>query len=364
MNLNLRSWLALAALGPAVYLAIQMLPLLRNLSLLLIVTVLLTLLINPLANRLEQRGVSRSVTAAATLGGAVGLLIALVVMLLPILYESLTRLAGAVIGLIDRLPTNVNDAINLPDFAALDEQLLSQVTAGLQWVMGQAGGAVGQVGGALGQVGAFSFAVVVALVVVYTLVANKSAGPWLMRLALPEAQHARAVQLTRAVSHGLARWFVAQMAICGYYAVAYSVTNLILGVPYGIQIGVVSGLLEFIPYLGGIVGMILGALAAATVSPTLALITLVVNVIIGAICVYVVAPYAFSKAVEVPAALILIGLFIGGQIGGFFAALLTVPIVTTGMVILRELRPDLRRQHQPEDDTQPATNASSDSVRV
>jgi predicted PurR-regulated permease PerM len=361
MNLSLRSWLALAALGPAIYMAIQLLPLLRNLSLLLIVTLLMTLLINPLANRLEQRGISRGVTAAATLGGAVSLLMGLVLMLLPILYESLSRLFNAVIGLIDRLPAELEAPSGFPDLSALDEQLISQITGGLQWAMGQVGGAVGQVGGALGQVGAFSFAAVVAFVVVFTLVANKEAGPWLMRLLLPPAYHARAAQLTKAVSNGLSRWFIAQMAICGYYAVAYSVTNVILGVPYGIQIGIISGLLEFIPYLGGIVGMILGAMAAATVSPTLALITLVVNVIIGAICVYVVAPYAFSKAVEVPAALILLGLFIGGQIGGFFAALLTVPIVTTGMVILRELRPDLRRQHeeQPESRSQ-----QSDSLTV
>jgi predicted PurR-regulated permease PerM len=363
MNLNLRLWLALAALGPAIYIAIQLLPLLRNLSLLLIVTVLLTLLINPLANRLERRGVARSVTAGATLGGAVGLLLALVLMLLPILFESLTLLAGAVIGLIDTLPAEIGSSMNLPDFTALDEQFLSQITAGLQWAVGQAGSAVGQVGGALGQVGAFSFAAVVVFVVVFTLVANKNAGPWLMRLFLPDSQHAQAIQLTQAVSHGLARWFVAQLAICGYYALAYSFTNLILGVPYGVQIGIVSGLLEFIPYLGGIVGMVLGALAAATVSPTLALITLVVNVIIGAICVYVVAPYAFSKAVEVPAALILLGLFIGGQIGGIFAALLTVPIVTTGMVILRELRPDLRR-HPVEDEAQPVSGKPSDSLTV
>ncbi len=361
MNVSLRGWFALVALGPAIYVAIQLLPLLRSLILLLIVTVLLTLLINPIANRFERRGVARSVTAAATLGGAVGILMALVLMLLPILYESLSLLANAVIGLIDQIPGEIRSTPNLPDLAVLDEQLISQITAGLQWAVGQAGGAVGQVGGALGQVGTFSFAAVVAFVIVFTLVANRAAGQWLMRLVLPTAQHTRALQLTEAVSHGLSRWFVAQMAICGYYAIAYSVTNLILGVPYGVQIGVVSGLLEFIPYLGGIVGMILGALAAATVSPTLALITLVVNVIIGAICVLGVAPYAFSKAVEVPAALILLGLFIGGQIGGIFAALLTVPIVTTGMVILRELRPDLRPHN---DEPQTVPNTQSDSLTV
>ena len=62
---------------------------------------------------------------------------------------------------------------------------------------------------------------------------------------------------------------------------------------------------------------------------------------IGSVCVYFVAPYAFSRAVDVPPALILLGLFVGGLVGGFFAALLTVPLLAVALVILRKLRPDL-----------------------
>lgn len=165
-----------------------------------------------------------------------------------------------------------------------------------------------------------------------------------MRVFLPERYHARAASLTRAVSGGLSRWFVAQLAICGYYAVCYSAINLIFGVPFGVQIGVVAGLLEFIPYLSGLVGMVLSVTAAATVSPTTALLVWACQAVIGAGCVYFVAPYAFSKAVDVPPALIFFGLFVGGLIGGFFAALLTVPLIASALVVLRELWPDLRPQ--------------------
>ena len=62
---------------------------------------------------------------------------------------------------------------------------------------------------------------------------------------------------------------------------------------------------------------------------------------IGSVCVYFVAPYAFSRAVDVPPALILLGLFVGGLVGGFFAALLTAPLLAVAIVLLRKLRPDL-----------------------
>lgn len=330
-QLTPRTWLAIVALGPAIYIAIQLIPLLRSIFLLLVVAALLALLINPVADRLEHRGISRALTTGALLIGTLALLVGLLLLLVPVLLDSLGQLAGALQGLAAQLPDAVDAATGWEELVQVVQGLTGQVAGAIQW-------AAGQFWGVLGGIGTVAFAGVVAFAIAFTLVANKAAAPTLMRTLLPERTHARVVEITRAVGEGLSRWFVAQLAICGYYAVTYSVTNTLLGVPYGLQIGIVSGLLEFIPYLGGIVGMALSALSAATVSPTLALIVLVTNVVIGSICVYFVAPYAFSKAVEVPAALILFGLFIGGLVGGFLAALLTVPLITSCLVIYRQLR--------------------------
>jgi len=68
------TWLALAALGPAIFVAIQPLPILRSVFLLLLVVALLALLINPLADRLGRRGVARGLTVALALGGTALLL--------------------------------------------------------------------------------------------------------------------------------------------------------------------------------------------------------------------------------------------------------------------------------------------------
>lgn len=242
----------------------------------------------------------------------------------------------------------------LSEIGEAGQSLVGQVATGIGWAAGQAGTL-------LSQVGAISFAAFVVFVCVFALVGNRATAPGLMRLLLPVRYHARTLELTRAVGDGLARWFLAQIAICGYYTLSYGVTNLLLGVPYGVPIAIVAGLLEFIPYLGGIVGLVLSVAAAATVSPTTALIVAVVNVIIGAGCVYVVAPYAFSKAVEVPSALILLGLFVGGLVGGFFAALLTIPLITATLVVLRELRPELRptrAEVEPEQAAAPAAPAA------
>lgn len=335
LQLGWRSWLALVALGPAIYLAILALPLLRSVFLLLLVTVFLALLISPLADALERRGFSRGLTTGLALFGSLAVLAGLMLLLLPILFNSLGKLAEGIKGLAARLPVQIETALRSQEAGNLAGTVTSQVADALH-------AAAAAVGSLIGQIGALGFASFVSFALVFALVGNPATAPGLMRVFLPERYHARAAGLTRAVSSGLARWLIAQLAICGYYAIFYSAVNLIFGVPYGIQIGVVAGLLEFIPYLGGLVGMILSVTAAATVSLTTALLVWVVQAVIGAGCVYFVAPFAFAKAVDVPPALILFGLFVGGLIGGFFAALLTVPLIASALVVLRELRPDLR----------------------
>ncbi|NTU84252.1 MAG: AI-2E family transporter [Chloroflexales bacterium] len=334
-QLSWRTWLALVALGPAVFLAVQALPLLRSVVLLLLLTVFLALLISPLADQLERRGLSRGLTTGLTLFGGLAVLAGLVLLLLPILFHSLGMLAANLETLAAQLPREIEMAMRSAEVGALASNVTSQVAAALQ-------AAAQYVGTLVGQIGFLGFATFVSFSIVFALVGNRDTAPALMRVFMPARYHARAISLTRAVSAGLSRWFVAQLAICGYYAVTYSAVNLLFGVPFGVQIGVVAGLLEFIPYLGGLVGMVLSVTAAATVSPTTALLVWICQAAIGAGCVYFVAPYAFAKAVDVPPALILFGLFVGGLLGGFFAALLTVPLIASGLVVLRELRPDLR----------------------
>jgi phosphoribosylaminoimidazole-succinocarboxamide synthase len=326
-----RTWLALAALGPAVVVAVQLLPLLRAVFLVLLMTALLTLLISPLADRLERRGVSRGLTAALALGGAAAVLVGLLLLLLPALLGSLERLVAGIGPLTARAGEWLSAATGSAEVGAVAERLVGQAGELIRW-------ATGQLGSTLAQVGVVGFGLFVTVTCVFALVSDRRAGRTLLETLVPARHHARAASLTEAVGEGLSRWFIAQLAICGYYVVAYTLTLWVLGVPYAVQIGVVSGLLEFIPYLGGLVGMVLSVLSAATVGPTTVVLVLAIEAVIGSACVYFVAPYAFSKAVEVPPALVLLGLFIGGLVGGFFAALLTVPLLAAGLVVYRQLR--------------------------
>ena len=330
LQITFRSWFALFVLVIAIYLAIPMIPLATSLLVVVFLTALLALLINPLANVMEKRGIKRGLTVAIVLILVLGLLGASVALIVPLLIDgigALARNAQQLIPEFNRFIARFTDAQTANTVSTRALEFLSQ---GLSAI----GTSLAAFFTSLGDI-AFTLFVVVACV--FTLVSDPTAGRELMRYVVPKRFRRRLLMLIQSVSVGLSRWFIAQSLICLYYTVCYAIMNTILGIPYAIAIALVAGLLSFIPYLGGFVGMALTLLAAITISPTVAIIAFVAYTIIGSVDIYFVSPYLYSRAVEVRPAVILLGLFIGGKVGGFLAALLTVPVITLLTIVLREI---------------------------
>jgi predicted PurR-regulated permease PerM len=330
-TLNRTTWLSLLGLGLALYLAVAMLPLLINVGLLLFLVVLLALLISPLADRLERRKIPRGWTVTGVLLIVVAVFTFLVFQLAPLLVNSLQALASLADNLEPQIQAYLEDMLGV-DGEGLGGEALNIVSTILTR-------AASIVSGTAGQLGTIFFTLFVLVTLVSTLVNQPQVPRTLLQFFVPERHHARVIHLTNSLSDGLARWFTAQLAISCYYIVCYAVVNTLIGVPFALPISIIAGLLEFIPYLGGVVGLVLSVMAAATVSIEAVIWVVVTNTIIGSAAVYFVSPYFYSRAINIPVGAVLLGLFIGGQVGGFFAALLTIPVVTMVMILLRELRP-------------------------
>jgi predicted PurR-regulated permease PerM len=329
IELSWRTWGMLVVLGLAIYVGIAFLPLLGGVLVLLFLTSLLTMLIYPLARTLEKRGIRRDITVPGVLILVALILLILAVQILPLLTTVLGALANQIGQLTPNLGERLAELVNAPALASIAQQFGQQLVDLLR-------NSAGLIGGLVGSLGATFFFLFVMIVLVFTLIVNKQAAPALLKL-VPAHLRDETLYLVERVSEGLGRWFLAQSAISLYYIICYGTIGLALGIPYAIPIAILSGLLEFIPYLGGIVGLTLSIIAASTIGPSTVIWLIVLETIVGSLCVYFVAPYAFSRAIEIPAAAVLFGLFVGGQFGGFLAALLTVPVITVITILIREV---------------------------
>lgn len=324
LQITARTWFALLGLGVALILVGPLLPLIRSVALLLFLAALLSMLLYPLVTRLGRRGVPGGLTVAGVLTLIVVLFLYLGLQVMPLFATALNGLSRLLVAIAPRLEAGV---VQLP------------LTTILNTVSGLMGGVSSALIGAAAQVGALFWTLFVLVVLVFTLITSSETRLWLLHFFVPAAYRPRVVSLLGAVTEGLSRWFMAQLAISGYYIVGYSIAGLVVGIPFAVPIAVISGLLEFIPYLGGLVGLGLAVLAASTVSQSAVIWIVILEAIIGMIAVYVVVPFFFARAIKVPPGAVLFGLYVGGLVGGFFAALLTVPIVTIITILIRELRP-------------------------
>lgn len=135
----------------------------------------------------------------------------------------------------------------------------------------------------------------------------------------------------------LARWLF-------YQAVSSSITGTItgvglwlLGVPLAGLLGLLTGLLGFVPIIGSVLGAILAVLVALTVDPVTALWVAVFSVAVQQFEGNVLIPVVQGEGVDLPPALILVGVLGFGTLLGIPGTILALPLLLVGRVFVERL---------------------------
>ena len=115
------------------------------------------------------------------------------------------------------------------------------------------------------------------------------------------------------------------------------VLHLLIGLPYAGLMALIAFVITLIPLFGSVIFWVIGTLAALVSSPTQALIFGIAYLIYIQIESYIVTPRVMTKAVAIPAALVLIGAMVGGTLAGVIGVLVALPVIATGLLILREV---------------------------
>ena len=113
---------------------------------------------------------------------------------------------------------------------------------------------------------------------------------------------------------------------------------LVAGVPYGIVLAAIAGGLEFIPLLGPLAaGVIVVSVALFSGYPHPWLLLAFVLVWRG-VQDYVASPLIMGRGVEVHAAVVVLGVIVGGEIGGPAGMFLSIPVIAALRIVWRRVR--------------------------
>lgn len=145
-------------------------------------------------------------------------------------------------------------------------------------------------------------------------------------------QEKRVKKLLNDVQTGLGAWVRGELTLMIIIGVFSYLGLSILGIPSALPLAVFAGLLEIIPVIGPIIASIPAILAGFSVSPILALAVAALYFIIQQIENSLIVPNVMAKAVGVNPLITLIALMIGAKLSGLVGAVLAVPIVVLAKI--------------------------------
>jgi predicted PurR-regulated permease PerM len=180
-------------------------------------------------------------------------------------------------------------------------------------------------------------ALTVAFLVVFMLVF----GPGLVRRMLSQALPEHRMRYERVLDKvytATGGYLAGLTLICFINATLTTTTLAIVGMPFFLPLGIASGFSSMVPYAGPIVaGTSITLLTLATEGPWKALAVAIYFILYGQLEGNVLAPLVFRRTVHVNPLLTLFAVVFFAELAGIIGAVLAVPLMATGQIILREV---------------------------
>ena len=196
------------------------------------------------------------------------------------------------------------------------------------------------IGGVLGAgevvLSTFSAILVVAVLAIYFLADMPRIKLLAYRLA-PHSRRARVILIGDEVFAKVGGFVLGNFVTSVIAGAGTYIWLVIFGVPYPILLGLMVAFLDLIPVIGSTIGGAVVTLVALTVSLPVAIATLGFYIAYRLAEDYFVVPRVMGKTVQVPGAVSVIAVLIGGALMGIIGALVAIPAAAALRLVLQEV---------------------------
>lgn len=310
----------------------------------IILAMFLALGLDPIVRMLERHRVKRGAGIAIVFCGFALVMIAFFVFVLPPVIAQIVQLVQAIPELVENIPQSDWFAQLTPDAQAAVLAALEQIA---DWIsapstLATLGGGVLAVG--VGFVAAISASFVVIALTLYFL-ASLTAAKRAMYALAPARNRRRLEDLTERITDSVGSALIGSVILSSINAAVVFVLHVVIQLPFPALMAVIAFVVTLIPLFGSVIFWIFASIIALFTSPTQALIFFVAYLVYIQLESYVVSPRVMNRAIEIPAALVLIGALAGGALAGIVGVLVALPVMASILLIIREVvvpRQDLK----------------------
>lgn len=174
------------------------------------------------------------------------------------------------------------------------------------------------------------------LVITFYMTLEKNAEERIVNLLVPDKYKKSILKLLKKLEDKIGLWARGQivlMLIIGFLAF---IGLYLLGINYALTLGLFAGITELIPYLGPVLGAIPAVFIAFIQSPYKALAVIIFYFIIQEIENNILVPKVMERAVGLNPIISIFAILIGAKLAGILGVLLSIPVATSLIVIIKE----------------------------
>lgn len=296
----------------------------RDVLLVVFVSLVLAAAIDPAITTLERRGVPRTFGITIIYIGLLAMITLMFVLLVPLVTDQLGQLTKA-------FPQLYSKAFSLFE-RVKDPAILSSLQQGLDTLNSAAGQITkGLFSGLIGFFGGI-FSVVGVLVLTFYLTMEEKGMKRLATDLAPVKYRPYLTQLFHRIEDRLGHWLRGQLTLGLIIAVMTYIGLTLLGIKYALILSLLAGLTELVPLIGPLVGAVPAIIVALAQEPILALWVALMYFGIQQLENHLIVPRVMAKATGLNPIIVIVSLLIASKVAGvvgFILAIPTVIIITT-----------------------------------
>jgi len=176
---------------------------------------------------------------------------------------------------------------------------------------------------------------VVLVITFYFLIERKNMDHYLAVLFSGNGVEKAQVFVDR-LEHRLGGWVRAQLALMVIIGVMSYVGLRLLGIEFALPLALLAAVLEIVPNIGPTLAAIPAILAGLAVSPLMALAVAALYFLVQQIENSLIVPQVMAKGVGVKPLVVIISLAIGIKVAGFLGVVLAIPFVILVQAVMKE----------------------------
>ncbi|MBI3952796.1 MAG: AI-2E family transporter [Candidatus Doudnabacteria bacterium] len=300
----------------------------RDILLLLLISIIIASAMDPLADFLQKRRIPRALSVLLVYAVFFGMLVLVVSMLVPPMVEQFKQISESnffdsfvsKIGIyresLQNSDIGSSIANSFKDFASNFSGTLFQTTKGV-------------FNGVI--------SIITVLAVSFYLTIEESGMKNLIKHLTPFKHQAYAMKLVNKIQKKIGAWVLGQLILSLTIFGLTFIGLVLLKVEFALVLALIAGLFEIIPYIGPFLSLIPAVFFAFIQNPPLAIAVIVLYIIIQQLENHVVVPVVMSKSVGLNPVIVIMGILVGGALGGVIGAVIAIPVLSGISVFVSDM---------------------------